>query len=62
MRILVKAVAMEVKDMKLPKGSVWKEKGDLVINRLRTVCSQWNFILTTTFFRNELRRALSVIG
>ena len=59
--ILVKAVAMEVKDMKLAK-SVWKEKADPVISRLRTVCSQWNSILTTNYFRNELHRILDGTG
>ena len=52
---------MEVKGMKLAK-SVWKEKADIVINRLQTVCSQWDKILTTNFFRNELHRVLDNTG
>ena len=59
--ILVKAVAMEVKSMKLVK-SVWKEKAELVISRLRTVCSHWNSTLTTNFFRSELHRTLDETG
>jgi len=53
--LLVKAVALEVEDLMLAQ-SVWKEKADLVISGLRTVCSQWNDILSSNFFRNELHR------
>ncbi len=59
--ILIKVVVMEVKGMKLAK-SVWKEKADLVISRLRTVCPHWNSILTTNFFRNELHKTLDGTG
>lgn len=51
--ILVKAVFMEVMGLKLAK-SERKEKAELVISRLSTVCWQWRTILESNFFRNEL--------
>jgi len=52
---------MEVKGLKLAK-SVWKEKADLVISRLRPVCSLWSDILTTNSFRTKLHRILDGTG
>jgi len=60
-KVLIKVIAMEVSDMKLSKN-VWKEKADLVISRLGTVCLQWSSILTTNFFLIEVHRALDRTG
>ena len=59
--IIVQAVVMEVKAMKLAK-SVWKEKADLVIRRLRTVCWQWRDILMTNYLRKKVHGILDNTG
>src|SRR6218665_1582374 len=59
--ILVKVVAMEVIGLKLAK-SAWKERDEMVISRLKPVCSQWNSLLTTISFRTKLHRILDGTG
>lgn len=60
-RILVKAVVVEVLGMKLVKR-VWKDKADLVISRLKTVCLHWNSVLTTNEFTTKVHRILDGTG
>jgi len=59
--ILVEAVVMEVKGLKLVKR-VWEEKADLVISRLASVSSLWGDILTTNYSRTKLHRILDGTG
>jgi len=52
---------MEVRSAKLAK-SAWRGKADLVINRLKNVCSLWSLILANKEFLSEVHRLLDSIG
>jgi len=54
-------VTNEVIGMKLAK-SVWKDKADLVMSRLKTVCLSWNSIFATNEFRKEVHDILDGTG
>jgi len=55
--ILLEAIVSEIRDRKLFRCG-WKDSADRVAKRLRNVCPQWDYVLTTTSFRNRLHRVI----
>lgn len=51
--ILLEAIVSEIRDRKLFRCA-WKESAHRVAERLRNVCPQWDYVLTTDSFRIRL--------